>query len=64
MLIIKQERNDTIERMLKRFKRKFEKTKVLKTLRAGQEFVKPSVEKRKEKNKAIYKNSLNLDNED
>ena len=60
MLIIKQERGENIERMLKRFKRKFEKTKVLRELRARQCFTKPSIKKREQKKKAIYVQGLKL----
>ena len=61
MLIIKPEKNDNIERLLKKFKYKFEKTKVLKELRERQQFDKQSVKKRKIKNKAIYKNKIKDD---
>jgi len=54
MLIIKNERGENIERMLKRYKRKFDRTKVLRQLRDNQQFTKPSVKRRKEKQKAIY----------
>jgi len=54
MLIIKNERGENIERMLKRYKRKFDRTKVLRQLRDNQQFTKPSVRKRKIKQKAIY----------
>jgi len=54
MLIIKNERGENIERMLKRYKRKFDRTKVLKQLRDNQQFTKPSVRKRKIKQKAVY----------
>ena len=58
MLIIKQEKGENIERMLKRFKKKFEKTKVLKELRNRQSFTKPSVKNRETKKKAIYVQSM------
>ncbi len=45
---------ENIERALKKFKRKYEKTGVLKQLRARQHFTKPSVSKRKAKLHAIY----------
>jgi small subunit ribosomal protein S21 len=61
MLIIKQEKGENIERMLKRFKKKFEKTKVLKELRARQAYTKPSIKNREEKKKAIYVQSLKRD---
>ena len=54
MLIIKNEKGENIERMLKRYKRKFDRTKVLRQLRDKQQFTKPSVKKRKQKQKAIY----------
>ena len=54
MLIIKNEKGENIERMLKRYKRKFDRTKVLRQLRDKQQFTKPSVKKRKQKMKAIY----------
>jgi len=43
---------------LKKFKRKFEKTGVVKELRRRQAFTKPSVEKRKERIRAIYVQQL------
>lgn len=60
MLIIKQEKGENIERMLKRFKKKFEKTKVLRELRARQAYVKPSVRNRDMKKKAVYVQGLKL----
>ena len=54
MLIIKNEKGENIERMLKRYKRKIDRTKVLRQLRDKQQFTKPSVKKRKQKMKAIY----------
>lgn len=46
---------ESIERALKRFKRKYKKTKVLQELRERQQFTKPSVAKRKMKQKAAYR---------
>jgi len=54
MLIIKIEEKDTIEKALKRLKRKFDKTKVVKELRERKYFTKKSVKKREQKKKAIY----------
>jgi len=54
MLIIKQQKGENIERMLKRYKRKFDRTKMLRQLRDNQQFTKPSVKRRKQKMKAIY----------
>ena len=44
----------TIERALKKFKRKFEKTGVVKELRSRQQFDKPSVKRRLKMERAIY----------
>ncbi len=54
MIVIPVKEGENIERALKRFKRKFEKTGVIKELRERQAFTKPSVERRVEVKKAIY----------
>jgi len=54
MIIIPVKEGESIDRALKRLKRKFEKTGVVKELRRRQKFTKPSIEKREEKLKAIY----------
>jgi len=54
MLIIPVKEGDSIEKSLKKLKRKFEKTGALKQLRGRQQFVKPSVERRTEIRKATY----------
>jgi small subunit ribosomal protein S21 len=54
MLIIPVKEGDSIEKSLKKLKRKFEKTRALKELRGRQQFTKPSVERRTEVRKAIY----------
>ncbi|MFV0366553.1 MAG: 30S ribosomal protein S21 [Mangrovibacterium sp.] len=54
MIVIPVKEGENIERALKRFKRKFEKTGVVKDLRSRQEFVKPSVVRRKQIQKAVY----------
>jgi small subunit ribosomal protein S21 len=54
MLSIPVKEGDNIERSLKKYKRKFEKTKVLRQLRARQAFIKPSVNNRKKIKKAVY----------
>ena len=45
---------ENIEKALKKFKRKFEKTGVIKELRSRQAFEKPSVANRKKIMRAIY----------
>ena len=47
-----------IERALKRFKRKFDKTGVIKELRARQQYDKPSVLRRLKMERAIYVQKL------
>ena len=54
MIIIPIKEGENIERALKRFKRKFEKTGTMKELRARQSFKKPSIERREMMKKAVY----------
>jgi small subunit ribosomal protein S21 len=54
MIIIPIKEGENIERALKRFKRKFEKTGTMKELRSRQAFAKPSIRRREEIKKAIY----------
>lgn len=54
MIIVPVKDGENIERALKKFKRKFEKTGVIKELRARQQYNKPSVLKRLKMEHAIY----------
>lgn len=54
MIIISIKDNETIDKALKRFKKKFEKTGVLKELRSRSYFEKKSVRKRHQNIKASY----------
>ncbi|WP_322971792.1 30S ribosomal protein S21 [Faecalibacter sp. LW9] len=63
MLIIPVKDGESIERALKKYKRKFDKTGVVRQLRARQQFTKPSVTKRIKKSRAIYKQSLQVQEE-
>ncbi len=54
MIIVPVKEGENIERALKKYKRKFEKTGVVKELRQRQKYTKPSIVKREEKLKAIY----------
>ncbi|NDV95381.1 30S ribosomal protein S21 [Dysgonomonas sp. 521] len=54
MIIVPIKEGENIEKALKKFKRKYEKTGVVKELRRRQEFQKPSVVKRERKMHAIY----------
>lgn len=58
MLIIPVKEGENIDRALKKFKKKFERTGVMRQLRARQTYIKPTVRRREEKKKAIYKNYL------
>jgi small subunit ribosomal protein S21 len=54
MLIIPVKEGENIERALKKYKKKFDKTNVMKELRRRKEFTKPSVIYRQGKIKASY----------
>jgi len=55
MLKIEVKPGESIERALKRYKRKYRSTKRLDEIRSRQELTKPSVAKRKAQQKAEYK---------
>jgi small subunit ribosomal protein S21 len=54
MLIIPVKEGENIERALKKYKKKYDKTNVMKELRRRKEFVKPSVINRQANIKAGY----------
>jgi len=54
MLVISVKEGESIDRALKRYKRKFDRTGVMKQVRARKQFIKPSVSRRKEVIKASY----------
>tara|TARA_Y100000996_G_C22395113_1_gene590822 strand:- start:342 stop:536 length:195 start_codon:yes stop_codon:yes gene_type:complete len=54
MLIIPIKDGESIDRALKRFKRKFDKTGAMRELRSRKEFIKPSVKYRQKVQKAQY----------
>ena len=58
MSVVPLKEGENIEKALKKFKRKFEKTGVVKELRNRQAFEKPSVAKRKQLMHAIYVQQL------
>lgn len=61
MIIVNVKEGESLDRALKRFKKKFEKTGVLRELRARQAYEKKSVARRTQVKKAIYKQGLNQD---
>lgn len=58
MIIVPVKEGENIERALKKFKRKFEKTGVTKELRRRQQFQAPSEKKRLKMEHAIYVQAL------
>ena len=63
MIIMPIKEGENIERALKKFKRKYEKTGVLKELRRRQYFTKPSVVNRVNKLRAIYVEKMQREEE-
>ena len=63
MIIVPIKEGENIEKALKKFKRKFEKTGVVRELRSRKQFEKPSVKRRNEIKKAIYVQHLRLNEE-
>ncbi len=60
MIIVNIKENESIDKALKRFKKKFEKTGVLKELRARTSYEKPSVRRRNEIIRAVYREQQKL----
>ncbi|HNZ62172.1 MAG TPA: 30S ribosomal protein S21 [Paludibacteraceae bacterium] len=58
MIVVPVKEGENIDKALKKFKRKFEKTGVVKELRRRQCFDKPSVIKRNQKIRAVYLQKL------
>lgn len=58
MLIIDSKDCENIDKALKKYKKNFEKSKVLLQLRERQAFVKPSVQRRTQVLKAVYKQKM------
>ncbi|WP_375585860.1 30S ribosomal protein S21 [Cyclobacterium xiamenense] len=58
MIVVNVKENESIEKALKRFKKKFDKTGVIRELRRRQHFEKPSISRRTEVIKAAYKQRM------
>lgn len=58
MLIIDSKDCENIDKALKKYKKKFEKAKILLQLRERQAFIKPSIKRRAEVLKAVYKQQI------
>ena len=63
MIIVPVREGENIEKALKKFKRKYEKTGVVKELRKRQQYNKPSVLKRLKMEHAIYVQKLRQNEE-
>jgi len=63
MIIIKRNEKDSIDKMLKQYKRKTKRIKQVQSIRDRKEYEKPSSVKRKQKLKAIYKQKLRSEQE-
>ncbi len=58
MLIIDARESDSIDKALKKYKRKFERAKILREIRSRQAFTKKSVSRRAEVLKAKYRDKM------
>ncbi|MCC6251196.1 MAG: 30S ribosomal protein S21 [Bacteroidia bacterium] len=58
MIIVPVKESEPIDKVLKKFKKKVEKTGMMRELRDRQKFTKPSVSRRDQIKKAIYKQAL------
>ncbi len=58
MLIIDSKDCENLDKALKKYKKKYEKSRTLLQLRQRQAFVKPSVKRRTEVLKAVYRHQL------
>ena len=63
MIIVPVKEGENIERALKKFKRKFEKTGTVRELRSRKTYEKPSVKKRQQMMKAVYVQKMQLNDE-
>ena len=64
MIIVPVKEGENIEKALKKFKRKFEKTGAIRELRARKTYEKASVTRRLAKQKAIYVDQLRRQEEE
>ncbi|MDR1680893.1 MAG: 30S ribosomal protein S21 [Prevotellaceae bacterium] len=63
MIIVQLKEGENIERALKKFKRKFEKTGIVRELRSRKTFEKPSVKRRDVVKRAIYRQHMQNEEE-
>lgn len=58
MLIVAVKEGESIEKALKKYKKKFEKTGIVRELRDRQKFTKPSVKRRQQVIRATYRETM------
>lgn len=58
MLVIPVKDGESIDRALKKYKRRYDRTGVVRELRSRQQYTKPSVIKRKQRIRAAYKQRM------
>ena len=58
MIVVNVKENESVDKALKRFKKKFERTGVLKELRARTFYEKPSIKRRNVRLKAAYRQKM------
>ncbi|MDY0779851.1 30S ribosomal protein S21 [Tenacibaculum sp. IB213877] len=63
MLIVQVKEGENIDRAIKRYRRKYRDTKLLKEIRNRKEYTKPSVARREQLKKAQYKEQYLLEQE-
>ena len=58
MIIVNVKENESLDKAIKKFTKKFEKTGVVRELRERQAFTKPSIKRRMQVIKATYKQTM------
>lgn len=58
MIIVNKEGGDSIDKMLKKYKKKYTQHKVINELRERKDYTKPSVKRRTQVLKAIYREKI------
>jgi len=58
MIIVNKEGGDSIDKMLKKYKKKYTQHKVIDELRERKDYTKPSVKRRTQVLKAIYREKI------
>ncbi len=64
MIVVNVKEGESIDRALKRYKRKFDRTGTMRQLRSRQQFTKPSIKRRSEIIKASYVQKLRTNEEE